>query len=93
MIVAQREYESWFLAASLSLRGRHGISPDFTPPADHAAKRDAKGILGAAMVGGYDPIRHQAQLTRAMDLDEAARGNVSSRRMRDRLRAIWSVPV
>lgn len=92
VVVAEREYESWFLAAGHSLRGQHGIAPDFSPPVDHASKRDAKGVLGAAMAGGYDPIRHQALLTRAMDLDEAARGNLSFRRMRDRLQTIWSAP-
>lgn len=90
VVLAEQDYESWFLAASESLRGLHGLAADFDPPANHARLRDAKGRISAAMAGGDDPVRHQLLLTRSMDLDAAARGNASFRRLRDRLATIWS---
>lgn len=90
--LAQREFESWFLAAAQSLRGRHGVPPDFAPPFNHADLRDAKGMLNAMMRDGYDPITHQLPLTRAMDIDATALGNPSFRRLIERLPALWLAP-
>jgi len=69
--LAYREYESWLLAAAPSLAGKLGLPPTLTAPADIDRIRDAKGWLGARMPAGYDPIRHQAPLTRAMAMDMA----------------------
>jgi hypothetical protein len=45
VVVAYREYETWFLAALESLRGQYGIRIDAVAPANPEAKRDAKGAL------------------------------------------------
>src|SRR5271166_5286659 len=45
VVVAYREYETWFLAALESLRGQYGIAKDAAAPANPESKRDAKGAL------------------------------------------------
>lgn len=45
VVVAYREYETWFLAAIESLRGRYGIRNDATAPSDPESRRDAKRAL------------------------------------------------
>jgi hypothetical protein len=45
VVVAYREYETWFLATIESLRGRHGISRTATAPANPESRRGAKEAL------------------------------------------------
>jgi hypothetical protein len=84
--IAVREYEAWLLAGIESLAGLHGVAQDARCPDNFEAIRDAKGWLKSCMAGRYDPIEHQAKLTKALDLDAASR-SASFRRLRDRLRA------
>lgn len=67
--LAPREYETWFLAAAHSLRGVAGLPGDLEPPANAEHIRDAKGWLSERMPGKYDPIRHQTQFSKCMNLD------------------------
>ena len=69
--LALREYETWLLAAAPSLRGVARLPDDFEPPANFQDRRDAKGWLGQHMPTGYDPVRHQAILTRRIDMEMA----------------------
>jgi hypothetical protein len=62
VVLAYREYESWFLAAAPSLRGIYGFPLDLEPPADVEAIRDAKGWLGSRMDRKYDVTTHQLEL-------------------------------
>lgn len=78
--LAHREYETWFLAAAHSLRGCCGLSPQLTPPAHPEAHRGAKEWLSRYMPYPYDPVQHQLELTRAMDLTQAQQ-NQSFRRL------------
>ena len=71
--LALREYETWLLAAASSLRGVARLPDDFVPPANFEDRRDAKGWFGQHMPTGYDPVRHQAILTRRMDIEMARR--------------------
>lgn len=71
VVLAYREFESWFIAAAESLRGHFGFPDDFSAPADIEGIRDAKGWLGKRMNIKYDPITHQHQLTKIFDLDQA----------------------
>ena len=70
IVLAHREYETWFLASAESLRG-HGLPDDVTPPADPEAIRGAKEWLGKAMDIPYDPIIHQAAFTAHFDIQQA----------------------
>lgn len=71
VVLAHREYETWFLAAAESLRGCAGLPADLTPPADPERIRGAKEWLGRHMDQAYDPIIHQAALTARFDLSQA----------------------
>lgn len=73
VILAHREYETWFVAAAESLRGEDGLASDSRCPADPEATRDAKGWLSERMAEGYDPVRHQLAFTRRFDLVAARR--------------------
>ncbi len=72
VVLAYREFETWFLAAAHSLRGIDGFAADAEPPPDPEALRDAKGWLGARMAPhGYDPVVHQLAMGRKFDLQQA----------------------
>lgn len=69
--LAYREYETWLLASADTLRGVGTLPSDFTAPEHFQSIRDAKGWLGKHMDGGYDPVRHQASLTRNLSIERA----------------------
>jgi hypothetical protein len=71
VILAYREYETWFLAAARSLRGVCGLPSDLDPPDDPELFRDAKGWLSAKMNLRYNESDHQPRLTAAFAFDEA----------------------
>lgn len=52
VVLAQREYEAWFLAAIESLRGFRGVRTDAEPHADPETPRGAKAQLEARMQPG-----------------------------------------
>lgn len=82
--LAYREYETWFLASARSLRGLRGLPRDLEPPPSPERIRDAKGWLGKRMEVKYDPVIHQLEFTRKLDLDEA-RANPSFNRFYQRI--------
>jgi hypothetical protein len=53
VVVANQEYEAWFLAAAESLRGHHGVANDLLPPADPEAVSGAKEWLRRHMTGRF----------------------------------------
>lgn len=73
VVLANREYEAWFLAAARSLQGKRGLADDMEPPADPEAIRDAKGWLAHQTAHGfsYKPTIDQAALTQIFDLEQA----------------------
>jgi hypothetical protein len=83
VVLAHREYESWFIAAAKSLRGHYGLPDDLSPPSDFEAIRAAKEWLGRRM-SGYDPLNHQASFTSQIDLEQAS-ASPSFKRFRDRI--------
>ncbi len=69
VVLAQCEYEAWFLAAAASLRGRRGLKPDLAPPPNPEGIRGAKEWLSARMVGKtYGETTDQAPLTQLFDM-------------------------
>jgi hypothetical protein len=76
IVLAYREYESWFLAAARSLRGLSGLPDNLITPDNVEAIRNAKGWLSERMTRSYDPIKHQAEISGKFDLHEA-RGSAS----------------
>jgi hypothetical protein len=75
VVMANREYEAWFLASVESLRGKAGILPDAVSHPDPESPRDAKGELERWMPSGasYSPTVDQAALTANLDLESAYR--------------------
>lgn len=71
--VAKREFEAWFLAAAVSLRGRHRVRESAEPPAEPETIRGAKERLERDLFGGakYSETADQPALTALMKLEEA----------------------
>jgi hypothetical protein len=78
--LAHREFETWFITAAPSLRGRRGLPQDLKAPHDAEKIRDAKGWLSDRMSTSYDPVIHQLEFTREFDL-KLARTNRSFDRL------------
>jgi hypothetical protein len=75
IVIAEREYEAWFLAAARSLAGQGGLALQLDPPINPESIRGAKEWLTAHMREdqSYSPTRHQAAYSARMDLAEARR--------------------
>ncbi len=70
IVLANREFESWFLAAIDSLRGKGGVRVDAECSGNPEAIRDAKGALRQLMATSrYSPTVDQAALASLVDLD------------------------
>jgi hypothetical protein len=82
VVIAYREYETWFLAAVESLRGKYGIRVDAAAPEDPEARRDAKGALEAFMPANraYSETGDQPGMSNAFDMGLAYRRNRSFRK-------------
>ncbi len=79
VVLANKEFEGWFLGSKESLRGVRGIRQDaLAPPAPEGIK-GAKELLSRNMMAGrrYVAVDDQAALARRMDL-EMARGRCPS---------------
>lgn len=75
VVLANREYEAWFIAGAASLQGQRGLL--FEPEdlmVEAERPRDAKGWLSAhrdAMrFGRYDPVLDQPRLSARVDLQQ-----------------------
>ena len=79
VVLAYREYETWFLAAAQSLRGVAGLPNDLEPPPDIEAIRGAKGWLAARMPNGYNEPNDQPGFTATFSFEEAAKLSSFSR--------------
>jgi len=79
VVLANREFEAWFLAAAPSLAGQHDFAADFPMPVDPERPRDCKGLLSKARPKGkpYKPNIDQKVLASIFDI-KMARENSSS---------------
>lgn len=73
VVLANREFEAWFLAAAPSLAGQFGFPAEFPRPKDPESPRDCKGLLTKARPKGrpYKETVDQAPITSAFDLKMA----------------------
>ena len=73
VVVANREFEAWFLVGLESLRGQRGIRADVTSVKGAEEIRDAKGRLTSSMSGTrtYGEVLDQAALAALVDIDSA----------------------
>lgn len=73
VVLANREFESWFLAAAASLAGQHGFPEDLSGPVDPERIRGAKEWLSRNRRSGrpYKPTVDQALLSSSFDMKQA----------------------
>jgi hypothetical protein len=72
VVLANREYEAWLLAAAPSLDGQRGFRFDTADAVDPETPRDAKGQIGRRMIGGrYREITDQPAFSAWMNLEQA----------------------
>jgi hypothetical protein len=85
VVVANREYEAWFLAAAASLSGHRGLSENAVAPTDPESIQGAKEWLRRRMPGAapYSPMQHQASFSQRMSLAEARRAPSFEKLCRD----------
>lgn len=90
VVLATREFESWFLAAAESLRGHRGLANDLQPPPAPEAIRDAKGWLNQKMARGrrYSERPDQPALAARFDLEQARRADSFDKCYRDIVRLL-----
>jgi Domain of unknown function (DUF4276) len=81
VVIANREYEAWFLAAANSLNGLRGFALIQPLPSDPDVPRDAKGWLSRQMKDGYNPMLDQPAFSAKFSLEEAWIGSRSFRRL------------
>lgn len=83
VVMANREYEAWFLASLEALRGVRGIVADASSHAAPEGPRNAKGELRRHMIPGrgYAESVDQAAMTARLDCGAAYRGCRSFRKM------------
>lgn len=80
-VVAQREYEAWFLAAAGSLAGKRGLQEGLAAATDSDAVRNAKGWLSERMPKGrYHEVSDQPALSALFDIEQALAGSRSFRK-------------
>lgn len=82
-VVANREYEAWFIASAASLDGHRGLQISVDDMAiNPEAPRNAKGWLGNRMKGNsYGPTTDQPAFTQVMDLESAYSRSRSFRKL------------
>lgn len=85
VVLAKHEFESWFLAAAESLRGRRGLKRDLQPPIDPEAVHGAKEWLSSRMEGDrtYSPRLDQPGLTAHFNIEQARRADSFDKCYRD----------
>jgi Domain of unknown function (DUF4276) len=82
VVLANREYEAWFIAAAQSLNGKRGFVFDSGSEVDAERPRDAKGWIKKHMRGGsYGAITDQAGFSALMDLQQAFDNSRSFRKL------------
>ena len=81
VVLANREYEAWFLAAVESLREHHGVKDDAVSHPHPESPRGAKGVLEAKMHIGYSETTHQPAFSAMFCLSAAYAGCRSFRKL------------
>ena len=90
VVLAKREFESWFLAAAESLRGQRGLKNDLQSPSNPEGIRDAKGWLSSQMEGNitYDERNDQPAFTARFDFKQARHADSFDKCYRDIVRLL-----
>jgi hypothetical protein len=82
VVIANREYEAWFLAGAASLAGKRRFTANLKHPSSPDAIRDAKGWLSQHMTEGrYHEVLDQPALSAVFDIAAATQGSRSLRKL------------
>lgn len=82
VVLANREYEAWFIAGAHSLRGRRGFSFADADAVDAEVPRDAKGWIRMHMASrSYGETTDQPAFSSLMDLQQVFDGRRSFRKL------------
>jgi hypothetical protein len=82
VVLANREFEAWFIAAAHSLDGVRGFSPFQGEVVQAEVPRDAKGWMRERMSGKvYRPVLDQPAFAACIDLRQAAANSRSFRKL------------
>lgn len=82
VVLANREYEAWFIASAPSLHGCRGFQCPAHLPADAEKPRNAKGWIGQYMKSGtFDVVLDQPAFTASFDLEQAYENSRSFRKL------------
>lgn len=82
VVLANREYEAWFIAAAESLDGQRGFTFDPMDVAEAETIRDAKGWIKARIASGtYGETTDQPAFSARMDLQQAFARSRSFRKL------------
>jgi hypothetical protein len=82
VVLANREYEAWFLAAAQSLNNHRGFAFNSSEPVPVEEIRNAKGWMAARMAAGaYRETTDQPSFSAKMDLEMAYKGSRSFRKL------------
>ncbi|MBT9490360.1 MAG: DUF4276 family protein [Rubrivivax sp.] len=82
VVLANREYEAWFMASAASLHGVRGFQWDGVAPPDPDLLRDAKGWIRLRTLGRrYGPVHDQAALSDHIEIDVALARSRSFRKL------------
>lgn len=73
VVVANREFECWYIACAEALRGSRGLDGAATCPADPDLIRDGKGWLASRMPEGYSETLDQPAFAAQLNIDQAVR--------------------
>lgn len=79
LVLANREFEAWFIAAAESLHGHRGFA--FDGRTDAEIPRDAKGWISRRMSGHYGETTDQPAFAARIDLQMAYQGSRSFRKL------------
>jgi hypothetical protein len=93
LVFANKEYESWFIAAAESLRGRRGLAADLTSDPDPERIRGAKEWLSDRMPRDrpYNPTIDQPALTSVFDMQTARRADSFDKCYREIVRLLTAL--
>lgn len=81
-VLANREFEAWFIAAASSLHGVRGFVWDQRAVVNPDVPRNAKGwVRERTREGRYSPVADQAAFSQIMDLNAAHAGSRSFRKL------------
>lgn len=82
IVIANREFEAWYIASAKSLNGVRGFTFENEPPPDAERPRDAKGWMRERMTKrAYGETTDQPAFAARFDIDEAAENSRSFRKM------------